>query len=133
MVPGIIGGGVNQINLTIQTILATLQAQAVGYLYYADRHQLPLAPIGSAIGAVLLPALTACGARQTRRRGDAHLQSGDRVRPSSSLPATVALLVVAGPIITVLYQRGVFTTDRPRSIALLRPPAHSPWVCRPMC
>ncbi len=112
MVPGIIGGGVNQINLTIATILATLQAQAVGYLYYADRlYQLPLALIGSAIGVVLLPSLT----RALRgKRDEEAMRIFNRAIEFGlflSLPATVALLVAAGPIITVLYQRGVFSTD----------------------
>lgn len=112
MVPGIIGGGVNQINLTIATILATLQAQAVGYLYYADRlYQLPLALIGSAIGVVLLPSLT----RALRgKRDDEAMRIFNRAIEFGfflSLPATVALLVAAEPIITVLYQRGAFTAD----------------------
>lgn len=119
MVPGIIGGGVNQINLTIATILATLQAQAVGYLYYADRlYQLPLALIGSAIGVVLLPSLT----RALRGdRNDEAMRIFNRAIEFGlflSLPATIALLVAAEPIITVLYQRGAFTTDDSAHVSL---------------
>jgi putative peptidoglycan lipid II flippase len=112
MVPGLIGGGVNQINLTVATILATLQPQAVGYLYYSDRlYQLPLALIGSAIGVVLLPSLT-------RALRGPNPDEGMRIHNRAiemgfflSLAATVALAVAAKPMITVLYQRGAFTAD----------------------
>jgi putative peptidoglycan lipid II flippase len=112
MVPGLIGGGVNQINLTVATILATLQPQAVGYLYYSDRlYQLPLALIGSAIGVVLLPSLT-------RALRGPNPEEGMRIHNRAiemgfflSLAATVALAVAAKPMITVLYQRGAFTPD----------------------
>jgi putative peptidoglycan lipid II flippase len=112
MVPGLVGGGVNQINLTVATILATLQPQAVGYLYYSDRlYQLPLALIGSAIGVVLLPSLT----RALRgRRADEAMRIFNRAIEMGfflSLPATVAFAVAARPLITVLYQRGAFTPE----------------------
>jgi putative peptidoglycan lipid II flippase len=59
MVPGIIGGGVTQINLWINTVIATTVAGAVSYLYYADRLvQFPLAIIGTAMGTALLPTLS---------------------------------------------------------------------------
>jgi putative peptidoglycan lipid II flippase len=110
MVPGLVGGGVNQINLTVATILATLQPQAVTYLYYSDRlYQLPLALIGSAIGVVLLPSLT----RALRgQRPDEAMRIFNRAIEMGfflSLPAAVALTVAAAPIISVLYERGAFT------------------------
>ena len=47
MVPGLIGSSVNQINLAVSTILASLHPGSVSYIYYADRlYQLPLALIG---------------------------------------------------------------------------------------
>jgi putative peptidoglycan lipid II flippase len=118
MVPGLIGGGVNQINLTVATILATLQPQAVGYLYYSDRlYQLPLALIGSAIGVVLLPSLT-------RALRGPNPEEGMRIHNRAiemgfflSLAATVALAVAAKPMITVLYQRGAFTPDDTMKVA----------------
>ena len=112
MIPGLIGGGVNQINLTVATILATLQPAAVGYLYYSDRlYQLPLALIGSAIGVVLLPSLT----RALRGHSEAEaMRIHNRAIEMGlflSLAATVALAVAARPMITVLYQRGAFTAE----------------------
>ncbi|HXK53488.1 MAG TPA: murein biosynthesis integral membrane protein MurJ, partial [Hyphomicrobiales bacterium] len=58
-VPGLIAGGVTQFNIVIGTIIASLQAGAVSYLYYAERiYQLPLGVVGIAIGIVLLPELS---------------------------------------------------------------------------
>ena len=58
-IPGIISGGVTQINLAIATALASGIAGGVAFLYYADRlFQLPLGVIGVAIGVVLLPTLS---------------------------------------------------------------------------
>ncbi len=110
MVPGLLAGGVNQINLTIATILASLQAGAVAYLGYADRlYQLPLALIGSAIGVVLLPSL-ARAIRAGRR------EEADRIQNRAiefglilALPACVILVVAAEPVIAALYQRGAFS------------------------
>ena len=55
-IPGVIAGGVTQINIVIGTVIASLQNGAVSHLYYADRvYELPLAIVGIAIGVVLLP------------------------------------------------------------------------------
>ena len=57
-IPGLISGGITQINIVVGTIIASLQAGAVSYLYYADRlYQLPLGIVGVAVGVVLLPEL----------------------------------------------------------------------------
>ncbi|MEO1281881.1 MAG: murein biosynthesis integral membrane protein MurJ, partial [Pseudomonadota bacterium] len=108
-IPGVISGGITQINIVIGTIIASLQAGAVSFLYYADRlYQLPLGIVGIAIGVVLLPELS----RQ--------LTSGDRAKAHDTqnrsmefallltLPAAVALGLVAAPIISVLFERGAF-------------------------
>ena len=53
-IPGVIAGGVTQLNIMIGTIVASLQDGAVSHLYYADRvYELPLAIVGIAIGVVL--------------------------------------------------------------------------------
>lgn len=119
MIPGMLGAGVTQINLAVSTILASLHPGSVAYVYYADRlYQLPLALIGSAIGIVLLPALTralrgddpATGIRMQNRALELGLLF--------SLPATVGLVVAALPIIVTVYQRGAFTTADSHAVAL---------------
>lgn len=119
MVPGLIGSSVNQINLAVSTILASLHPGSVSYIYYADRlYQLPLALIGSAIGVVLLPALT----RALRSGEPANaLNMQNRALELGlllSLPATVGLMVAALPIVTTVYQRGAFSHDDAASVAL---------------
>jgi putative peptidoglycan lipid II flippase len=119
MVPGLIGSSVNQINLAVSTILASLHPGSVSYIYYADRlYQLPLALIGSAIGVVLLPALT----RSLRSdEPAAALRMQNRALELGlllSLPATVGLMVAALPIVTTVYQRGAFGHDDASSVAL---------------
>ncbi|WP_310621980.1 murein biosynthesis integral membrane protein MurJ [Flexibacterium corallicola] len=107
--PGVIAGGITQINITVGTIIASLQDGANSFLYYADRvYQLPLGVVGIAIGVVLLPSLT----RQ--------LRSGNLLEARNSqnrslefalaltLPAAIALLVIPHEIISVLFQRGQF-------------------------
>ena len=57
--PGIFSSGVTQINILVGTIIASFQASAVSYLYYADRiYQINLAIAGIAIGTVILPNLS---------------------------------------------------------------------------
>jgi len=58
-IPGVIAGGITQVNLLIATMIATTIERAVTYLYYADRvYQLPLGVVGVAIGVVLLPEMS---------------------------------------------------------------------------
>ncbi len=101
-VPGVVAGGVTQINIVVGTVIASTQAGAVSYLYYADRiYQLPLGVVGIAIGVVLLPDL----ARQLRSgREDIALHTQNRAMEFAlalTLPATVALMVIPSVIIAV--------------------------------
>lgn len=110
MAPGAIGAGVTQINLFVDVIIASLlPTGAVSYLFYADRlNQLPLSLSGIAISTVLLPLM----ARQlkTNQAHDA-LNSQNRALEFGLflvLPATVALIVLAHPLISILFERGAF-------------------------
>ena len=109
-VPGVISGGITQINILIGTMIASLQAGAVSHLYYADRvYELPLAIVGIAIGVVLLPDLS----RHLRAGNhDAVMDSQNRSLEFAMLltvPAAVALFVVPDEIVRVLFERGAFT------------------------
>ncbi len=111
-IPGVIAGGITQINIMIGTIIASLQDGAVSFLYYADRiYQLPLGVIGIAIGVVLLPEI----ARQLRSGKDTAAQaSQNRAMEFSmllTLPAAVALVVIPEPILMVLFERGAFSNE----------------------
>ncbi len=117
-VPGIVAGGVTQINIVIGGMIASLEAGAVSYLYYADRlYELPLAIVGIAIGVVLLPDVSR------------HLRAGDRAAVMDAqnrslefamaltVPAAVALAVVPGTIVQVLFERGAFIASDTRAVA----------------
>ncbi|MCB1471965.1 MAG: murein biosynthesis integral membrane protein MurJ [Rhodobiaceae bacterium] len=109
-IPAVIAGGITQINIVVGTIIASLAAGSVSYLYYADRvYQLPLGIVGIAIGVVLLPDLA-----RRLRGGDEEAASGQQNRAIEfamvlTLPAAAALFVVSGPIIAGLFERGAFT------------------------
>lgn len=109
-VPGLISGGITQINLLIATMLATGFSGGVAFLYYADRlFQLPLGLIGVAIGVVLLPTLS-----RKLRAGDAQgaLDSQNRALEFSlflTLPAAAALTVIGKPILHTVFEHGAFT------------------------
>ncbi len=107
--PAIAAGGITQVNIVIGTIIASLAPGAVSYLYYADRvYQLPLGIVGVAIGIVLLPDLS----RQLRAgRVDLVDRTQNRALEFAmalALPAAIALVVMAGPIVRVLFERGSF-------------------------
>lgn len=104
--PGVIAGGVTQINIAVGQIIASLQEGANALLYFADRlYQLPLGVIGIAIGVVLLPSLT----RQLRAgQKEAYQHSLNRALEFSlvlTLPSAVALAVIPQEIVSVLFQR----------------------------
>jgi putative peptidoglycan lipid II flippase len=111
VVPGAVGAGVYQVNLLINTMIASQVADgAVSYLNYADRvNQLPLGVVGIAIGTALLPLLS----RQLRAgETAAALESQNRAMEFGmllTLPAAFAFLAIAHPIIAVLFERGSFT------------------------
>ena len=120
MLPGVIGGGVTQINIVVGTAIASLLGDGpVSFLYYADRvYQLPLGVIGIAVGTALLPLLS----RQLRAGEDAAAAASlNRALELSALltiPATAALLVIPGPIISVLFERGAFSPGDAAATAL---------------
>lgn len=108
-IPGIVSGGVMQINLVVATMIATTLPGAVAFLYYADRlYQLPLGVIGVAIGVVLLPDLS----RRLRAGDDAGaLNSQNRALELSmflTLPAAIALMAIPHPIIHTVFEHGAF-------------------------
>ncbi len=111
MGPGIIGAGIVQINLWIDLIIGTLIPGAIAYLYYADRiNQLPLSLIGTAMGVALLPTLS----KQVKAKKFADaIETQNRALETVLffiIPATAALMVIALPIVTTLFQRGEFTS-----------------------
>ena len=117
-VPGIISGGIMQINLVIATMIATTIDGAVAYLYYADRlYQLPLGVIGVAIGVVLLPDLS----RKLRAGNNAGaLHSQNRALELSlflTIPSAFALMAIPAPILHTVFEHGAFSRADTSAVA----------------
>jgi len=109
LLPSIFASGVTQINILVGTIIASFQASAVSYLYYADRiYQINLAIAGIAIGVVVLPQLSKH--IQTKNKSKIHLIQNKALELSLflTLPASAALLIASEEIISALFGYGSF-------------------------
>jgi putative peptidoglycan lipid II flippase len=108
--PAALGAGVAQINLFIDLIIASTIASGVSYLYYADRiNELPLAVIGIAVGTVLLPSLSKL-VREGKTDEVAAMQNrAIEFALLLVIPAAAAIIMLAAPLVHVLYERGAFT------------------------
>ncbi len=117
--PSVLAAGVVQVNLLVGRQVGSFFDGAIAWLSYADRlYQLPLGVVGIAIGVVLLPDIS--------RRLKANDTVGGRYAYNRAtefsllltLPAAVALMVIPGPLISVLFQRGAFTATDSANTAL---------------
>ena len=109
LLPSIFSSGVTQINILVGTIIASFQASAVSYLYYADRiYQINLAIAGIAIGVVVLPQLSKH--IQSKKKSKIILIQNKALELSLflSLPASIALLLGSDNIISALFGYGSF-------------------------
>ena len=109
LLPSIFSSGVTQINILVGTIIASFQASAVSYLYYADRiYQINLAIAGIAIGTVILPQLSKHV--QSDKKDKINLIQNKALELSLflSIPATLALLIASQEIISSLFGYGSF-------------------------
>jgi len=110
MAPMLFGAAVYQINIMVDTILASvLPSGSVSYLWYADRvFEFPLGIFAVALGTAALPSFSAQvvrGAYDDLRRS---LAFSIRMTNIIVLPATAGILTLAMPITSVLFQRGAF-------------------------
>lgn len=113
ILPAAMASGVLQINSLISNTLASFSVSgAISYLWYADRLvQLPVGVIGIAIGTALLPMM----AKHLGEKNDA---ASNRAQNRAielvlflTLPAAVALIVAALPIVHILFERGAFNHE----------------------
>ena len=109
LLPSIFSSGVTQINIWVGTIIASFQASAVSYLYYADRiYQINLAIAGIAIGTVLLPNLSKYVKENKKKKIDLIQNKSLELSLFLSLPATFALLIASEEITSSLFGYGSF-------------------------
>ena len=123
MVPALFGVSVSQINLLLDTVLASLlPTGSVSWLYYSDRlTELPLGVFAIAIATVILPTLSGQRARADDPAFASTLAWAIRCVLLIAIPATVALAILAEPLLATLFQYGAFSEgDRTMAAASLR-------------
>ncbi len=113
MIPAIFGSSVAQINLLLDTVIASfLVTGSVTWLYYSDRLlEFPLGVLGIAIATVILPTLSQQHARQSGELFNQTLNWALRLVTIITIPACVGLFIMAGPILASLFEYGKFTAS----------------------
>jgi putative peptidoglycan lipid II flippase len=114
MVPGVIALGVTQVNLFVDTLLALrLEEGSLTALRLGNRVMLlPLGVIGVAVSTAALPALSERAAERDRRALLDTLAHTLRLLNTLLVPAAVGLVILAGPIVALLFQYGEFSAER---------------------
>jgi putative peptidoglycan lipid II flippase len=111
-VPGMIASSGPQWLMVAGAIIASATPSAVSWLYFANRLiELPLGIVGVAMGTVLVPELTRAVASSDR---DAVVHAESRaleLAAGLALPATLGLIVLAEPIVRLLFEHGAFSTE----------------------
>lgn len=113
IIPALFGVSVTQINLLLDTLIASfLITGSISWLYYADRLlEFPLGLFGIGIATVILPSLAKLHSKNSNTEFTATLDWGIKVISLFGWPALAGLMVLAQPIIMVLFMRGEFSHD----------------------
>ena len=113
LIPTLFAASVAQINLLLDTLIASLlQTGSVSWLYYADRLlEFPLGVFGVALGTALLPRLSAQHARADPDGFRGTMEQALRLVAVIGVPAAAGLALLAGPILATLFGYGEFTAD----------------------
>jgi putative peptidoglycan lipid II flippase len=111
MGPAIIGSSMGQLSIMMSTAIASLLADgSMAWLFFADRLvEFPLGVFSIALATVILPSLSAHHARETPEEFSETLAWALRLVCLIVIPASVAMLALAGPLTVVIYHRGKFT------------------------
>ena len=112
LLPSVLSSGVMQINILVGTIIASFEASAVSYLYYADRiYQINLAIAGIAVGTVSLPVLSKAF-KQKNFLKISNIQSRSiELSLLLSIPASLGLIIASKEIVNALFGYGSFTIE----------------------
>lgn len=111
MLPAIFGTSIVQINLLIDTIIASfLAVGSISWLYISDRFvELPLALFGIATATVILPMLSKQHVAKQYQDFNHTIQWALRISLLISIPAMLGLVALAGPILSTLVQYREFS------------------------
>jgi putative peptidoglycan lipid II flippase len=110
MVPALFGVSVSQLNLLLDTLIASfLVSGSISWLYYSDRlMEFPVGILGVALGTVILPNLSRKHAEKSTEEFSATLDWALRVMVLLGIPAAVGLTLLAGPMLTTLFYSDAF-------------------------
>lgn len=110
MIPALFGSSVAQLNLVINTVIASfLMVGSISWLYYSDRFvELPLAIFGVALGTVILPKLSGDHANADSSQFSSTMDWALRLAVLLAIPATVGLILLAEPILATVMMYGEF-------------------------
>ncbi len=113
MIPALFGVSVSQINLLIDTLMASfLVTGSVSWLYYSDRlMEFPLAVFGLALATVMLPDLSKSVARGDTQSYNNTLDWALRWVFLIGVPSMLGLIMLAGPMLTTLFHYGEFSNN----------------------
>ncbi len=105
MLPAIFGASIAQINLLLDTIIASLLASgSISWLYYSDRlMEFPLAMLGVALATVILPSLSKQHVNDSKEQFSQTLDKAIRWVVYLGTPAAVGLFMLSAPIISTLF------------------------------
>ena len=111
-IPAAFGGGILQINLLVDTILASLLGfGSISYLYFADRiAQLPLGIIGIALSTALLTSLSKSSAIKDKKQFSKELMISIKIGLFFSIPSSFVFINFSDLFISVLFERGEFSS-----------------------
>jgi len=123
MLPAMFGVSISQINLLLDTIIASLLVTgSIAWLYYSDRLiEFPLGLFGIGIATVILPALSKLHATDNAQDFQSTLDWGVRFVLFLGLPAMAGLIIISPLIITVLFDHGAFAQsdiDHVRAVSM---------------
>jgi len=120
MVPALLGVGVAQVSLLINTQIASwLPTGSVTWLTYADRlMEFPTAMLGVALGVVLMPQLAGARASGDAERYSAMLDWGLRLVVLLAVPSSIALLLFAQPLVATVFHYGAFKDSDVTQVSL---------------
>jgi putative peptidoglycan lipid II flippase len=120
MLPAMFGASVTQINLLVDTILASLLATgSVSWLYYSDRLvELPLGVFGVAIGTVILPALSRAFARGSDEDYNRTVNGALKLTLLIGVPAMAGLIGLSVPILATLFEYDAFTAGDTQMVSM---------------
>lgn len=120
MLPAIFGSSVSQVALLLDTLIASFLATgSIAWLYYADRlMEFPLGVFSVALATVILPGLAAHHASQSLERFAATLDWALRLTIIVVLPATLALIILSGPLTVTIFHYGKFDEQDVRMSSL---------------